>query len=177
MPKTTRPATKPAAPPKTTPEKPAAAPTYWLIKSEPTVYPWSRLLRDGRTMWDGVRNFEARNHLRAMQEGDLCLFYHSNEGKELVGVARVVRAAYPDPTAPGEDWSVVDVAPAYPLAKTVPLDTIRESEELTDLQMLTRNRLSVTRVTAPQWKVLHALAGTAPEGPKVKKTAKAAKQA
>lgn len=137
------------------------------------MYPWNRLLRDGRTMWDGVRNFEARNNLRAMQEGDLCLFYHSNEGKELVGVARVVRTAYADPTAPGEDWSVVDVAPAYALAKTVPLDTIRDAEGLSDLQMLTRNRLSVTRVTAPQWKVLHDLGGTAVDGPRAKNSGRA----
>ncbi len=167
MPKTTRAPKKPAASqgPATT------APSYWLIKSEPTVYAWTRLQQDGRTMWDGVRNFEARNNLRAMKEGDLCLFYHSNEGKELVGVAKIVRAAYPDPTAPGEDWSVVDVAPAYPLKKTVGLDTIKETPELADLQMLTRNRLSVTRVNAAQWALLHGLAGTSSRPPKAKPAA------
>lgn len=164
MPKTTRAPKKPAAPP-------AAVPSYWLIKSEPTVYAWTRLQQDGRTMWDGVRNFEARNNLRAMKEGDLCFFYHSNEGKELVGVVKVVRAAYPDPTAPGEDWSVVDVAPAYPLKKTVGLDAIKEAPELAEMQMLTRNRLSVTRVTAAQWTFLHGLAATSGRPPKAKPAA------
>ena len=83
---------------------------YWLVKSEPTVYAFSQLVRDKSTVWDGVRNFEARNNLRAMKLGDLILFYHSNEGKEVVGVARVKRVAYPDPTTT-EDWSVVDIEP------------------------------------------------------------------
>ena len=88
---------------------------YWLMKSEPFKYPWEQLVRDGSTYWDGVRNYEARNNLAAMKKGDLALFYHSNEGKEVVGIAKVVKEAYPDPTAPGEEWSVVDVAPHKPL--------------------------------------------------------------
>src|SRR4051812_10664352 len=101
----------------------------WLIKSEPFKYPWSQLVKDGRAAWDGVRNFEARNNLRAMSLGDLCLFYHSNEGKEIVGVAKVVRAAYQDPTT-DEDWSCVDVAPLAPLVKPVSLIAVRKRRSL-----------------------------------------------
>src|SRR5258707_232737 len=94
--------------------------SYWLIKSEPLKYPFSKLLADGETCWDGVRNFEARNNLRAMQVGDLALFYHSNEGKEVVGVARVSRTAYQDPTT-DEDWSAVDFKPVATLNTPVSL--------------------------------------------------------
>lgn len=138
---------------------------YWLIKSEPSVYPWTRLQTDKKTRWDGVRNFEARNNLRAMKLGDLCLFYHSNEGKEIVGVAKVVRAAYPDPTAEeGEDWSVVEVAPAYAMAEPVSLATLKTTRSTSGMQLVTRSRLSVTRVTAAEWKAIHALGATRPKG-------------
>jgi predicted RNA-binding protein with PUA-like domain len=135
-------------------------PAYWLIKSEPSVYPWSQLVADRSTRWDGVRNFEARNNLRAMKPGDLCLFYHSNEGKEIVGVAKVVRAAYPDPSANEGDWSVVDVAPAYALEVPVGLATLKET--LPELQLVTRSRLSVTKVSGAEWKKIHSLAKTKP---------------
>src|SRR5262245_61581922 len=92
---------------------------YWLMKSEPFKYSFAQLVRDGQTMWDGVCNFEARNHLRSMKVGDLALFYHSNDGKAVVGVARIKRAAYADPTAPEEDWSVVDIEPVAPLKVNV----------------------------------------------------------
>lgn len=134
---------------------------YWLIKSEPSVYPWTRLLKDQQTRWDGVRNFEARNHLRAMKVSDLCLFYHSNEGKEIVGVAKVVRAAYADPTAEEGDWSAVDVAPAYALAKPVGLAALKARKGTAKMQLVTRSRLSVTKVTAAEWKAVHAMAETA----------------
>src|SRR6185369_7287635 len=88
---------------------------HWLMKSEPFKYPFAQLVKDGQTMWDGVRNYEARNNLRAMKAGDLVLFYHSNDGKAVAGVARVKREAYPDPTAEDEDWSVVDIEPISPL--------------------------------------------------------------
>ena len=127
-------------------------PSYWLVKSEPFKYPFERLVKDGRTTWDGVRNFQARNNLRAMKTGDLLLFYHSNEGKEIVGVAKVAKPAYPDPTATDGDWSVVDVAPVKPLAVPVPLATIREDAKLADMQMLRRSRLSVVPVTAAEFK-------------------------
>jgi predicted RNA-binding protein with PUA-like domain len=122
-------------------------PAVWLVKSEPSVYPWSLLAAEGRTVWNGVRNFEARNHLRAMKLGDLALFYHSNEGKEIVGLTRVVREAYPDPTAPGEDWSVVDVAAERALARAIDLAELKANPILSKMQLVTRSRLSVTRVT------------------------------
>ena len=134
---------------------------YWLIKSEPSVYPWPQLVTDGRTRWDGVRNFEARNHLRAMKVGDLCLFYHSNEGKEIIGVAKVVAAAYADPTSEEGDWSVVDVAPAYPLLRPVGLAALKARKGTAKMQLVTRSRLSVTKVTAAEWKAVHAMAQTA----------------
>ena len=118
----------------------------WLVKSEPFKYSWQQFVTDGKARWDGIRNFEARNNLRAMKKGDLCLFYHSNEGKEIVGVAEVVREAYPDPTADEGDWSVVDLAPKKPLAVPVSLATIKADKKLTDIEMLRRNRLSVTKI-------------------------------
>ena len=92
---------------------------YWLVKSEPYKYSWERLVKDRRTFWDGVRNYEARNNLQAMQKGDLLLYYHSNEGKEVVGVAQVSGEAYPDPTTKDERWVVVDVEPVAPLERPV----------------------------------------------------------
>jgi predicted RNA-binding protein with PUA-like domain len=120
---------------------------FWLMKSEPSKYSYAQLARDGQTMWDGVRNYEARNNLRAMQVGDLVLFYHSMEGKSVVGVARIKRAAYEDPTAPGEDWSVVDVEPLLPLKAPVSLDAIRADPTLAEIQLLKRSRLSVVPVS------------------------------
>jgi predicted RNA-binding protein with PUA-like domain len=117
------------------------------MKSEPNKYSFAQLVRDKKTMWDGVRNFEARNNIRAMKAGDLVLFYHSLEGKAVVGVARICREAYEDPTAPGEDWSVVDVEPVAQLKAPVPLDTIRGEPDLADIQLLKRSRLSVVPVT------------------------------
>ena len=135
---------------------------HWLLKSEPSKYAFERLVEDGRTRWDGVRNFEARNSLRAMALRDLCLFYHSNEGKAVVGIARVVRTAYADPTAPGEDWSCVEVAPVRPLARPVTLAEIKAAPELAELVMLRRSRLSVTPVEARHFKRLVELGRRAP---------------
>ena len=125
---------------------------HWLVKSEPYKYAFQSLARDGSTTWDGVRNFEARNSLRAMKKGDLLLFYHSNEGKAVVGVARVRREAYPDPTAEaGEDWSVVDVEPVVAVARPVTLEAIRSDEMLADIALLKRSRLSVVPVSKPHF--------------------------
>ena len=132
-------------------------PAHWLIKSEPSAYSFARLQSDGRTEWTGVRNFEARNNLRAMAEGDLCLYYHSMEEKSVVGIARVSRAARPDPTAPGEDWSSVEVEPVEPLAAPVTLARIRSDPALKTFQLLTRSRLSVAAVTPPQYARVLAL--------------------
>ncbi|RKH27848.1 EVE domain-containing protein [Corallococcus praedator] len=117
---------------------------YWLIKSEPSVYAYAQLEADGRTAWTGVRNFEARNNLRAMTPGDLCLYYHSNEDKAVVGVARVLSKPGADPTAPGEDWASVDVGPVVAFTTPVTLATIKATPALKDFPLLTRSRLSVT---------------------------------
>jgi predicted RNA-binding protein with PUA-like domain len=119
---------------------------HWLIKSEPGVYPYEQLEREGKTAWEGVRNFEARNNLRAMKKGDLCLFYHSGEGKEVVGVARVVREAYPDATAKGEDWSAVDVAPVERLGKPVTLAALKADPAFAKMVLVRKSRLSVSPV-------------------------------
>jgi predicted RNA-binding protein with PUA-like domain len=132
---------------------------HWLTKSEPFKYSFEQLVKDGSTRWDGVRNYEARNNLRAMAVGDLCLFYHSNEGKAVVGVARVSRAAYQDPTTE-EDWSCVDVEPVIALAKPVTLDDIRARKGLAGIEMLKRNRLSVTHVTAAEFKTIMKMGAT-----------------
>lgn len=118
---------------------------YWLIKSEPFKYSWDRFVADGKTVWDGVRNYTARNNLRAMKRGDLALFYHSNEGKEIVGIARVVRTAYADPTTK-EDWSAVDFAPHQALACPVSLATIKADSKLSKMEMIRQSRLSVVPV-------------------------------
>lgn len=123
---------------------------YWLIKSEPTVYPFSQLVKDKKTTWDGVRNFEARNNLRAMKTGDLALFYHSNEGKAVVGIAKVAREAYQDPTTE-EDWSVVDFAPVKPLTEPVTLDVMRTLPKLSHMVVLKKGRLSVSPVTKAEF--------------------------
>ncbi len=118
----------------------------WLVKSEPYKYAWEDLVRDGSTYWDGVRNYAARNHLREMRPGDLVLFYHSGEGKEVVGVARVTRDAYPDPTTDDERWLAVDLEPVTPLERPVGLDEIRADPVLTQLPLVRQPRLSVMPV-------------------------------
>lgn len=134
---------------------------YWLIKSEPSVYAYAQLEQDGQTAWTGVRNYEARNNLRAMKPGDLCLYYHSNEGKAVVAVAKVLTAAGPDPTAPGEDWASVEVGPVVPLAQPVDLATIKDTSALKDCQLLTRGRISVVPVTAAHFKLILKMGKTA----------------
>jgi predicted RNA-binding protein with PUA-like domain len=125
---------------------------HWLIKSEPSAYSYDQLVKDGKTAWTGVRNFAARNNLRAMHEGDTCLFYHSSEGKAVVGVARVARVAYPDPTARGEgDWSAVDVAPVRALGRTVTLEEMKADKALAGMMMIKRPRLSVSPVTKAEF--------------------------
>ena len=124
---------------------------YWLVKSEPFKYPWSQLVKDGSTYWDGVRNYEARNNLAAMKKGDLALYYHSNEGKEVVGVARVRKESYPDPSADDPQWVVVDFEPFVALASPVTLGTIKLEKKLADMQLVRRSRLSVVPVTKAEF--------------------------
>ena len=131
--------------------------SYWLLKSEPEAYSWDDLVRRKRGVWDGVRNFQARNNLRAMKVGDLALFYHSVSERCVVGVARVVREAYPDPTAKQGDWSVVDVVPHQALAAPVSLDVIKSDALLNDMAIVRQSRLSVAPVTKPQFERVLAL--------------------
>ena len=135
-------------------------PAHWLIKSEPSAYAFARLQADGRTEWTGIRNFEARNNLRAMAVGDLCLYYHSVEEKAVVGIARVSRAARADPTAPGEDWASVEIEPVEPFAFPVTLERIRADARFRTFQLLTRGRLSVVPVTPAQFARVVALSRT-----------------
>ncbi|MEY2576302.1 MAG: hypothetical protein QOF80_1789 [Verrucomicrobiota bacterium] len=124
---------------------------FWLVKSEPSAYSWGNLVADGKTAWNGVRNYTARNNLRAMRKGDAVFFYHSVVGKEIVGIAKVVREAYPDPTAKEGDWSAVDIAPEKPLPKPVTLDEIKHNPKLKDMALLRLSRLSVQPVTSAQF--------------------------
>jgi predicted RNA-binding protein with PUA-like domain len=125
--------------------------SYWLVKSEPFVFSYQQLVADGKSMWDGVRNYQARNNLRAMKEGDLVLFYHSNEGLEVVGIAQVTAEAYPDPTAEKGDWSVVDLAPYRALNKSVPLKDIKATPELQEVGLVRNPRLSVMPLSAEEF--------------------------
>jgi predicted RNA-binding protein with PUA-like domain len=135
---------------------------YWLIKSEPEVYPYSQLESDRRTEWNGIRNFEARNNLRAMHPGDLCLYYHTGDEKAVVGIARVLTEAKGDSTAPGEDWAAVDVAPVKALARPVTLAQLKAHKSLKTFPLVTRPRLSVAPVTAAQFALVLRLSGTPP---------------
>jgi predicted RNA-binding protein with PUA-like domain len=125
---------------------------YWLVKSEPFKYSWEQFEKDGRTFWDGVRNYAARNNLRSMKEGDELFFYHSNEGLEIVGIAKVVKEAYQDPTTDEEAWVAVDLVPVRRLKKSVSLASIKSESSLENMEIIRLSRLSVCRVTAVEWK-------------------------
>ena len=131
---------------------------YRLVKSEPAAYAWGQFVKDGRAAWTGVRNFQARNNLRAMKTGDLALFYHSVTDKQIVGVARVAREYYPDPTATGSDWSCVDLVPVKPLAQPVSLATIKADKVLRDMPLVKQSRLSVAPLSGTQFARLLQLA-------------------
>src|SRR5438105_4982746 len=125
---------------------------YWLVKQEPNAYSWDDFVVDGKTSWTGVRNFTARNNLRAMRPGDEVLFYHSVIGKAVVGIAKVVRAAYPDPTAKEGDWSAVDLAPIKRLRNPVTLDQIKTRRSLKNISLLRQSRLSVHALAATEFR-------------------------
>jgi predicted RNA-binding protein with PUA-like domain len=133
---------------------------YWLVKSEPGAYSWMQLVKDGRTAWTGVRNYAARNYLRAMKPGDYVFFYHSGEAKSVVGGARVTRAAYPDPTADEGSWLAVDLAPVMSLARPVMLAAIKADKILCEMKLVKQSRLSVMPVTGAQGSRLLELAKT-----------------
>jgi len=119
---------------------------YWLIKSEPYKYSWDQMVADGETYWDGVRNYAARLNLRGMNTGDHCLFYHSNEGKEIVGIVEVVKEAYQDPTTDDDRWDAVDVKAIRPLKRPVTLQEIKADETLDQMDLVRQTRLSVGKV-------------------------------
>lgn len=127
---------------------------YWLIKSEPFKYSWSQFLKDQVTFWDGVRNYQARNNLKGMQLGDQCLFYHSNEGKEVVGIAEVVKEFYQDPTSNEEAWVVVDVKPITTLKNPVSLQSMKSHPELQSMGLLKQPRLSVIALTPSEFQII-----------------------
>ncbi len=132
---------------------------HWIIKQEPTAYAWETFCRDGRTAWTGVRNFQARNNLRSMRVGDRAFYYHSVVGKELVGVAEVVRVAYPDPTAEDGDWSCVDVVPKSGLVRRVSLEELKAHPVLKEIALIRQSRLSVIPITAEEFAMIVELAG------------------
>lgn len=130
---------------------------YWLVKSEPESYAWSDLVRDGSTSWTGVRNFAARNNLKAMRPGDRVLFYESVTTKAVVGIAEVAKPAYPDPTADEPGWVAVELKAAEPLAKPVTLEQVKAESTLADTALIRRGRLSVQPLTAAEYKKILAL--------------------
>ena len=130
---------------------------YFLVKSEPFKYSWEQFEKDGQTFWDGVRNYQARNNMKAMKKGDLVLFYHSNEGKEVVGIAKVVKEFYQDPTTDDIKWVVVDLAPVERLKKPVTLEIIKEDEQLQNVALVRQGRLSVMPLKAEEFDRIVAL--------------------
>ena len=135
---------------------------HWLFKSEPDSYSIEDLRRDGSTFWDGVRNYQARNHMRSMQPGDLGFFYHSQKGREVVGVVEVTAACHPDSTSDDPRWDCVDVRALRPFARPVTLDAIRADPDLAEMVLVRNSRLSVQPVTPEEWHGICALGGTEP---------------
>ena len=131
--------------------------SYWLVKSEPSVYSFDQLKKDGETAWEGVRNYAARIHLRAMKKGDGVLFYHSNEGLAIVGIAKVSKEAYPDPTSDSDAWVAVDLKFHKKLKNPVTLDTIKKNKSLANMALVRIGRLSVQPVTDEEWEVILSL--------------------
>lgn len=129
---------------------------YWLVKQEPSSYSWEQFVKDGRTAWTGVRNFQARNHLRAMGEGDLVLYYHSVIGKEAVGIAKVAQPAYRDPTAKEGDWVCVDLVPVKALKSPVTLEEIKATPALSEMVLLRNSRLSVQPLRREEFEAIVA---------------------
>jgi predicted RNA-binding protein with PUA-like domain len=133
---------------------------YWLIKSEPFKYSWDQLLADKQTYWDGVRNYTARLNLRAMKNGDHCLFYHSNKGLEIVGIAKVIKEAYQDPTTDDDRWVAVDVEPIKTLNRPVTLKEIKAIAKLKEMELVRISRLSVSKVKSSEYNTIIKLSET-----------------
>ena len=132
---------------------------YWLVKSEPFKYCWDQFVKDKQTFWDGVRNYAARNNLRGMKKGDEVLFYHSNEGLEIVGIAKVVKESYQDPTTEEDAWVVVDIKPVRALKKPVSLAQIKAEKSLANMDLIRLGRLSVQTVKPEEWRLIMQMAG------------------
>jgi predicted RNA-binding protein with PUA-like domain len=135
---------------------------YWLVKSEPFKYSWDQFVKDGKTFWDGVRNYGARNNLKAMKNGDRVFFYHSNEGLAIVGIAEVVKEAYQDPTTPDPNWVAVDFKPVKAMPKPVTLAQIKEEPTLQDMDLVRLSRLSVGTVNEKEYKKVLSMGGIKP---------------
>jgi predicted RNA-binding protein with PUA-like domain len=131
---------------------------YWLLKSEPTKYSWERMVKDGRTHWDGVRNAQATNNLRAMKPGEQAFFYHSNEGKEIVGIVEIVRAFYADPNESNGKFGMVDVMAVMPVKRPVGLAEMKRVPELAGMSLLRQSRLSVCPVSSVEWGIICRMA-------------------
>ncbi|MCX8080136.1 MAG: EVE domain-containing protein [Bacteroidia bacterium] len=132
---------------------------YWLMKSEPFIYSWQQLMKDGKTCWDGVRNYLARNNMKSMKKGDLALFYHSNEGLEVAGVMEIIKEAYPDPTTTETAWVAVDVRPVKSFSKPVSLKQMKADPKLQNMEMFRLNRLSVCKLTKQEFVHICKLGG------------------
>ena len=132
---------------------------YWLVKSEPFKYSWDQFVKDKQTFWDGVRNYAARNNLKAMKKGDEVLFYHSNEGLEIVGIAKVIKEHYQDPTTDEAAWVVVDLKPVKKLKNPVSLQQIKGQKRLANMDLIRLGRLSVQSVKEDEWKLIMEMAG------------------
>jgi predicted RNA-binding protein with PUA-like domain len=133
---------------------------YWLVKSEPFKYSWEQFLKDKKAVWDGVRNYAARNNMRAMKKGDLVFFYHSNEGLNIVGIAKVIKEAYQDPTTEDTAWSVVEIAPFKTLKRPVSLAEIKADKQLEGIQLVRLSRLSVAAIKVEEFDRILALSET-----------------
>ena len=132
---------------------------YWLVKSEPSTYSWEQFVKDKKTTWDGVRNYAARIHLRAMKKGDEVLYYHSNEGMEIVGIAKVDKEAYQDPTTEDTNWVAVDLKPYKKLKNPVSLSHVKADKRLKEMALVRIGRLSVQPVSEKEWKIIMETAG------------------
>jgi predicted RNA-binding protein with PUA-like domain len=137
----------------------AAKKNYWLVKSEPLKYSWEQFVKDGSTFWDGVRNYQARNNLRSMKEGDQVFYYHSNEGQAVVGIAQVTKEAYQDPTTKDDSWVVVDLKPVKALKRPVTLREIKDDKRLQNMALVRQGRLSVMPVTEDEFDTVLEIAG------------------
>ena len=136
---------------------------YWLVKSEPHKYSWEQFVKDGSTFWDGVRNYQARNNLKAMQKGDKVLFYHSNIGLCVVGIAEVIKESYQDPTTEDDRWVAIDLKAIKPLPETVPLSEMKQQPALAEMGLVKQSRLSVVDLKKKEYDLILKLGGMKPE--------------